>query len=117
MASRGVGRRRFGLPSRLKVELGDPLLFDPIRNQLQALVQLVDNVEDLLGDFVGGHSLREQPANPQVEARAGFRRDERIGGFLNPIVEEKVLSFLRDNGTRLYGSAEVLVHPRVGHDI
>ena len=42
----------------------------------------------------------------------------RIVGFLTPIVEETVLSFLRDNGTRLCGSAKAAVHPRVGgHDI
>ena len=39
---------------------------------------------------------------------------ERVGGFLSPIVEETVLSFLRDNGTRLHGSAETAVHPCVG---
>jgi hypothetical protein len=118
MASRGVGRRRFGLPSRLQVELGDPLSFDPIRNQRQALVQLVDNVEDHLGDFFGDRSACQQPTNPQVEACTGLRRDERIGGFLSPIVQETVLSVLRGNGARLHGRPETAVYPCVGsHDI
>ena len=114
MASRGVGRRRFGLPSCLQIELGDALSFDPSRNQPQALVQLVDNVEDPLGDFFGGRSACQPPASPQVEVCTGLRGYERVGGFLGPIVKETVLSFLRDDGTRLHGSAETAVHPCVG---
>src|SRR4029077_3144811 len=45
-----------------------------------------------------------------------FRRNKRVGSFLNPIMEETVPSFLRDNGTRLYGSAKALVHLD-GHNV
>ena len=55
-----------------------------------AAVELIDDVEDRLLPLLGRRVRREQPADPEVRLGAQLLRDQRIGGFLNAVVDEPV---------------------------
>ncbi len=55
-----------------------------------ATVELVDDIEDILGEFIGRHFHHEQAADLQMDLGAHFVGDQRIGSFLDAVVDESV---------------------------
>ena len=49
-----------------------------------------------------------------MEFGATFRRNERMGGFLNPVMEEPVASLARDGGAGVDRVAKTCMHRFVG---
>src|SRR5262245_20161746 len=76
---RDVGGRAFGALAGNQVELGNPLTLLLAEEQLGATVELVDDIKDLLGELVGGHSCKQHSADAQMHLRAQLLRDQRIG--------------------------------------
>ena len=59
-------------------------------DQLGAAVELIDDLEDRLLSLLGRDVRREQPPYSKVRFAAQRLRDQRVGGFLNAIVDELV---------------------------
>ena len=100
---RGVGRRSLGALAGDQVELGQLLALVSRGDQGRAAVELIDDVEDRLLPLLGRDVRREQPPDSKVRLVAQRLRDQRIGGFLNAIVDElvgafQVLDQLQTNG-------------------
>ena len=77
---------------------------------MKAAVQLIDNFEDRLVPPRRRSVLRQKSADSQMRLRAQFLRDQRIGGFLDPVVEEAVGSLRAEDQTGPDRFPEVLVH-------
>ena len=114
IGGRGIGGRGFRLPPCNKIEFGRAHLLGPLGNERRAQVQLVDEVVDLLRDPLL-HGLRDKKTcDPQMEFGATFRRNQRIGGFLNPIMEEPIASLPGDGGAGADRVAKACMHRFVG---
>ena len=59
-------------------------------DQRGAAVELIDDLEDRLLPLLRRGMRREQPADPQMRLGARPLRDQRIGGLLDPVVDEPV---------------------------
>ena len=62
-------------------------------DQRGAAVELIDDLEDRLLPLLRRRVRRQQPADPQMRRGAQVCRDQRIGGFLNPVMDELVGAF------------------------
>ncbi len=89
---RGVGRGSLGPPAGDQVELGQLLTFISRRDQRRAAVELIDYLEDRLVPLSRRRPRRQQPADPQVRLGAQVFRDQRIGGFLDAVMEKPVVT-------------------------
>ena len=90
---RGVGGRGLGALARDQIELGQLLTFAGFGDQGRAAVELIDDFEDGLFAFLRRGVHRQQPADPQMRRGAQVCRDQRIGGFLDPVMGEPVDAF------------------------
>ena len=61
-----------------------------IDQQCGAPIELVCNIEQMLGEAVRRHARQQHSANPKVCPRALAFGDERIGRLLNTVVEEGI---------------------------
>ena len=87
---RGVGGRSLGALARDQIELGQLLALVSRGDQGRAAVELIDDLEDRLFPLLGRRVRREQPPDSKVRLGAQLFRDQRIGGFLNAVVDEPV---------------------------
>ena len=59
-------------------------------DQGRPAVELTHDLEDRLLPLLGRRSRDEKPPDPQMGRGASVLRDQRIGGFLHPVVDEPV---------------------------
>ena len=59
-------------------------------DQRRAAIELTYDLEDRLFSHLGRRSRREKPPLPEVGRGEQLLRDQRIGGFLHPVVNEPV---------------------------
>ena len=100
---RGVCSRGLGALARKQIELGQLLALVSRGDQGRAAVELIDDVEDHLLPLLGRYVRRELSPYSKMRLVAQLLRDQRIGGFLNAIVDElvgafQVLDQLQTNG-------------------
>ena len=100
---RGVRSGGLGALARKQIELGHLLALVSRGDQGNAAVVLIDDVEDRLLPLLGRYVRRELSPYSKVRLVAQLLRDQRIGGFLNAIVDElvgafQVLDQLQTNG-------------------
>src|SRR5580658_8543932 len=81
-----IGGGGLGAPTREQVKLRQPFALVSRRDQGDAAVELIDDVEDRLVPLFRGRVRGEQPADPQVRLGAQLLRYERIGGLLDAVV-------------------------------
>ncbi|MCY1382860.1 hypothetical protein D9M69_709230 [compost metagenome] len=65
-----------------------PLLL--LRDQRSAAVELIDDLENRLLPLLGGSSRNEQATDPEMDLSAHCFRDQRIGGFLDTVMNKLV---------------------------
>ena len=87
---RGISGRQLRALARDQVELGQLLTLVSCGDQRGAAVELIDDLEDRLLQLRRRRPRRQQPADPQVVRCTRCFRDQRIGGFLNPVVNKPV---------------------------
>src|SRR5207302_9483053 len=87
---RGVGRCLLGARAGHEVEFGQPLAFLLVSDQRGATVELIDELEDRLFQLLWRRKRYEQPPDAEMRRGASFLRDERLGGFLDPVVDKPV---------------------------
>ncbi len=102
-----VRRGGLRLASCLQVELRDPRPFLVARHQCVAQVQLVGDVEDPLGQRRPRQRLRQHPADVQMQRTAFVFRHERVGAFLDAVVQEAAVVFVREDDARIDGVADL----------
>ena len=90
---RRVGRGCLGALAGQQIELGHLLALVSRGDQRRAAVELIDDVEDRLLPLLGRDVGREPSPDSKVRLVALRLRDQRVGGFLNAIVDEPVGAF------------------------
>src|SRR5271165_2108532 len=90
LQSRGVRCRGFGALACDQVELGQLLALLPGSDQGGAAVELTHDLEDRLFPVLSRRPRDEMPPNPKVSRGALLLRDQRVRGFLHPVVDEPV---------------------------
>src|SRR5258707_6313663 len=113
MASRSYSTPALRLSSWKKFGFGRTTLPGPLGNERRAQVKLVDEVVDLLRDPLLRGLRDKETCDPQMEFGATFRRNQRIGGLLNPIMEEPVASLAGDGGAGADRVAKACMQPFV----
>ena len=90
MQRRQVGRGRLGALPSDQVELRQLLLLVARREQPSTAVELIDDFEDRLLALFRRCERCEQSADSEVSFSALMFRDERVGRFLDAVVEETI---------------------------
>ena len=60
-----------------------------------APIELVGDIEQMLGELVGRHIRQQRTAYAQVDVNSVLVGNQRIGRLLNPIMQEPVCAILR----------------------
>ncbi len=100
---RGIGGRGLGAFAGQQVQFGHALPFLPRLDHANAAIELVDDLEDPVRDRLGRQIGSQDAANAQVGRGAQVRRDQRIGRFLNAVMEEGIGVFLLVHQARPLG--------------
>ena len=66
------------------------LILPTAGNDCDAMIELVDDVEQLIGDFILCQASEEYPSDPDMGRGPPAALDQRIGGLLNTVVQEFV---------------------------
>src|SRR5437762_11555689 len=67
---------------------------------MRAAIELIDDLEDRVLQLLAGCFRCEQPPYSKVGLRAQFLRDQRIGCFLDTVVEERIGIFRAEDEAR-----------------
>ncbi|TCU64006.1 hypothetical protein EDE08_11787 [Bradyrhizobium sp. R2.2-H] len=90
---RNVGSRCVGSRTCREVEFRSLLALIGRFNQRKSAIQLINDFKGRFVALLGRSPRREQPSYSKVRLTAKMLRDQRIGGLLNPIVDEPVSTF------------------------
>src|SRR5713101_7231234 len=89
-ARRCICRGRFGLSTGTKIDRRNTYFLVVIDQQCGTPIELIRDIEQMLGETVRRHALQQHSASPKVCPDALAFGDEGIGSLLNAVVEERI---------------------------
>ncbi len=111
MRARGrIGRRRLGLSPRTQVDGRHPRFLVPVDQLCGAPIELVRDIEQMLGELVRRHARQQRTADAQVDVGTLLIRNQRVGRLLDPVVQKSAGTLLVEDDPGADGFPEGSVH-------
>ncbi len=96
-ARRRIGRRRLGLSPGAQLDRRHLRFLVPVDQPCGAPIELVRDIEQMLGQIVLGHAREQHAADAQMDFGPLLFGNQRISRLLNPVVQEFVGATLMDD--------------------
>ena len=85
----------------------------PVNEQRGAAIELVRDIEQMLGEVVRRHARQQHAADAQMDIGTVLLGNQRISRLLDPVVQEFVGALLGERRARADGLPEGSVHRRL----
>ena len=109
-ARRRIGRRRLGLSPGTQIDRRHLRFLVPVDQPCGAPIELVRDIEQMLGELVRRHARQQRAADSQVDVGTALFRDQRIRRLLDPVVQECVGVLLSEDESGVDGLPQRRVH-------
>ena len=103
---RRIGRRRLGLSPGTQVDRRHLRFLVPVDQQCRAPIELVRDIEQMLGELLRRHARQQHAADAQVDVGTVLVGYQRIGRLLDAVVQELVGAVLAEDEPGVDGFPE-----------